>query len=53
MPQNTFISNSDEKNDPYANPMWKKGFMTGLTAGIVFTEKVSFDFGVFVFKAGS
>jgi len=46
MPQSTFILNSGEKNDPYAEPMWKKGFMTGLTAGIVFTEKVSFDFAM-------
>ena len=52
MPQSTFIFNSGEKNDPYANPMWKKGFMTGLTVGLVFTEKVSFDFGVLYSRQG-
>ncbi|WP_018341796.1 outer membrane beta-barrel protein [Cytophaga aurantiaca] len=52
MPQTTFISNSGEKNDPDANPMWKKGFMTGLTGGNVFNEKISLDFGVLYSKQG-
>ena len=52
MPQSTFILNSGEKNDPYADPMWKKGFMTGITMGMVFTEKVSFDYGILYSKQG-
>lgn len=52
MPQSTFIKNSDEKKDPYANPIWTKGFMTGLTAGLVISEKVSMDFGFLYSKQG-